>query len=119
MQIFDIYRILKQFLFLVNFLFIIGSEWILFFIFMDYYVFIERLCKRLASINILYVKICQSIALNNRLIDNDINNILLEYTNNAPWNFNDIDLYSIIEITDKYNLINCVRCPISTGSWVN
>ena len=117
MQIFDIYRILKQFLFLVNFLFIIGSEWILFFIFMDYYVFIERLCKRLASINILYVKIFQSIALNNRLIDNDINNILLEYTNNAPWNFNDIDLYSIIEITDKYNLTikSGYEVPLNAG----
>jgi hypothetical protein len=47
---------------------------------------------RLSSINILCVKVFQAIALNNSLIDEKINNKLLQFTDNPPWNFSDIKL---------------------------
>ena len=40
----------------------------------DYSFFIDRITSRLASINILYVKVFQAFALNNSLVDDKMNN---------------------------------------------
>ena len=95
----------KQLFFLFNVFFIFSSELFFYFIYKDFSYFIKRTTHRLASINILYVKLFQAIALNNSLIDDKINNKLLEFTDNAPWTFHDINLEELIEVTDKYNLI--------------
>jgi len=68
----------------------------------DYTLFIEKITNKLANINILYVKIFQSIALNNRFIDDKINNILLKFTDNAPWNKNDICFDTLLELRKEY-----------------
>jgi predicted unusual protein kinase regulating ubiquinone biosynthesis (AarF/ABC1/UbiB family) len=73
-------------------------------LFHDYSFLIDRLSTRLASINILYVKIFQAFALNNSLIDDKTNDKLLKFTDNAPWNYSDIDLCQLIEMSDKYNI---------------
>ena len=108
---------LKGVLFLVNVFFIFGKEFFLYLIFQDYSSFIERLALELSSINILCVKIFQAIALNNSFIDDKVNNKLLQFTDNAPWNFSDINLQSLIEIADKYNLYLKARyeVPINSG----
>jgi predicted unusual protein kinase regulating ubiquinone biosynthesis (AarF/ABC1/UbiB family) len=108
---------LKGILFLVNVFFIFGKEYFLYLILQDYSSFIERLALELSSINILCVKIFQAFALNNSLIDEKVNNKLLQFTDNAPWNFSDIDLQSLIEISDKYNLYLKARyeVPINSG----
>ena len=108
---------LKGVLFLVNVFFIFGKEFFLYLIFQDYSSFIERLALELSSINILCVKIFQAIALNNSFIDDKVNNKLLQFTDNAPWKFSDIDLQSLIEIADKYNLYLKARyeVPINSG----
>ena len=111
------YTFLKQIFFLCNIFFIIFSEVSMYIIFKNYNCFIERFTKRLASINILYVKIFQAIALNNHLIDDNINNKLLKFTDNAPWNYNDINLHELIELTNDYNihLCNGYEKPINSG----
>ena len=108
---------LKGILFLVNVFYIFGKEYFLYLIFQDYSTFIERLALELSSINILCVKIFQAFALNNSLIDEKVNNKLLQFTDNAPWNFSDIDLQTLIEIYDKYNLYSNARyeVPINSG----
>lgn len=108
---------IKSIIFLVNALFIFASEMIIYCVFQDYSFFIDRLSMRLASINILYVKIFQAFALNNSLIDDKTNNKLLKFTDNAPWNFSDIDLYQLIEMSDKYNiqLQRGYEVPINSG----
>jgi len=112
-----LFTIFKQIWFLLNLLFIFTSEIILYSIFIDYHSFIERLCYRLADLNILYVKIFQAIALNNHFIDTETNNILLHFTNHAPWCFNDIDLMTLIEITNDYdlNLKYGYEVPLNAG----
>ena len=72
---------------------------------------------RLSSINILCVKVFQAFALNNSLIDEKINNKLLQFTDNAPWSFSDINLQDLIEISDKYNLHlkSGYEVPINSG----
>ena len=98
------YKTLKGFLFLINVFLIFGKQYVLYLIDKDYPSFVERLALELSSINILCVKIFQAFALNNTLIDEKINNKLLQFTDNAPWDFSDINLSELIEISDKYNL---------------
>lgn len=113
----NIVKNIKSLIILLNTLFIFGSEIILYSIFQDYTFYIDRLSMRLASINILYVKIFQAFALNNSLIDDNINNKLLKFTDNAPWNYSDINLNQLIEISDKYNinLSHGYEKPINSG----
>ena len=108
---------LKGILFLINVLFIFGKESLFYLIFKDYSSFVERLAIGLSSINILCVKIFQAFASNNSLIDEKTNNKLLQFTDNAPWNYSDIELQDLIEISDKYNLqLKCgYEIPINSG----
>ena len=104
-------------IFLINTATIIAMELLLYFIFRNYSLFISNITSRLASINILYVKVFQAIALNNSLIDDKTNNKLLKFTDNAPWNYSDIRLADLIEITDRYDIIlnHGYEIPINSG----
>jgi len=50
------------------------------------------------------VKLFQSFSLNNHFIDQELNNKLLEYTDNVPWNESEIYNAELREIILKYNL---------------
>ena len=110
-------RFFKEFYFIMNLFFIVTSELFFYFIYNDFPYFITRLSHRLASINILYVKIFQAIASNNSLIDEKINNQLLRFTDNAPWNYSDINVSDIIEVTNVYDIVleNGFEKPINAG----
>ena len=110
-------KTIKGILFILNALFIFFTEVLSYAIFKDYSFFIDRLTIRLSSINILYVKVFQAFALNNSLIDDKINNKLLKFTDNAPWNYSDINLSDLIELLYKYNLIlkEGGEVPINSG----
>jgi predicted unusual protein kinase regulating ubiquinone biosynthesis (AarF/ABC1/UbiB family) len=111
------YKFLKQAIFLLKLYFIISSEVFIYLFLFDYYYFIERITNRLASINILYVKVFQAIALNNNLIDEKINHKLLKFTDNAPWNMYDIRLDELIELCNDYdiNLNEGFENPMNSG----
>lgn len=108
---------LKQVIFVIKLWFIISSEIMLYIIFRNYSNFIYRITSRLASINILYVKIFQSIASNNSLIDEITNNELIKFTDKAPWTFSDIHLEELIDISDTYDLVltDGFEKPINSG----
>jgi len=108
---------IKGFIFLLNILFIFGTEALIYTFYRDFPSFIDRLTIRLSSINILWVKVFQACALNNSLIDDQINNKLLQFTDNAPWSYSDINLYNLIELSDKYNLLlkGGYEVPINAG----
>ena len=107
----------KQILFFLELSYIISSEIFLYLLFQDYLKFIRNITHRLASVNILYVKIFQAIASNNNLIDEKMNNELLTFTDKAPWNFSDIRFDELIELVDKYDLIieNSFEKPMNSG----
>ena len=110
-------KTMKNIFFLFHASWIIFSEFMLYWTFNNYMSFIDRLTSRLASINILYVKIFQAFALNNKLIDEQLNNYLLKYTDNAPWTNNDIDYDTLYNLEQDYNIAfysNGVR-PINSG----
>jgi ubiquinone biosynthesis protein len=109
--------IFNDFFTILSFFWIISSESILYLFFRDYTSYIKRLTRKLASVNILYVKLFQAIASNNNLIDEKTNIELLKFTDNAPWCFNDIQIYKLIEIEYKYDLRiqNGYDKPINSG----
>jgi predicted unusual protein kinase regulating ubiquinone biosynthesis (AarF/ABC1/UbiB family) len=111
------FKNIKSLFFLFNVLFIFVGEILLFCIFSDYSCFIDRLATRLSSINILYVKLFQAFSLNNSLIDDKMNNKLLKFTDNAPWEISDIDFDKLRHVTNKYNikLPNEFNVPINSG----
>jgi len=108
---------INQILFLINSISIFLSEYFLYYIFNDHNSFVNRLTQKLASINILYVKAFQAIALNNNFITDEINNQLSQFTDNAPWNYNDIDFDLLINISNDYDLIfkDGFESPINSG----
>lgn len=110
-------NMLKNILFLLNVIFIFSTEYLIYCALNDYSCFIDNLTIRLASINILYVKVFQAFALNNSLIDNTINNKLLKFTDNSPWNYSDINLKDLTDIAKKYdlNLSDTNKIPINSG----
>ena len=99
-----IYDFIQMILFLTQMIFILTTEYIYFLLFNDKKQSIKNLIHKLAYVNILYVKLFQAIALNNKLIDDDINKYLLEFTDNAPWSYSDIDFDLLINISDELNL---------------
>jgi len=110
-------KILKNILFILNASFILGTEYLLYCVFNDYSFFIDRLTAGLARINILYVKVFQAFALNNNLIDDATNNKLLKFTDNAPWNYSDINLKVLSEVAEKFDLHlgHGYEVPINSG----
>ena len=100
----QLYKITKHILFLLNVFYIIISEFVLYCIYKDYNATIYWLSHRLASINILYVKLFQAIALNNCMIDDEVNNQLLRFTDNAPWNYMDIRVEELLKICSEFNV---------------
>ena len=113
----SIITFVRQIMFLSSASWIILSELLLYGLFKNYSSFIDRLTHKLAEINILYVKVFQAFALNNSLIDDKINNQLMQFTDNAPWNFSDIDYETLISVCDEYdlNLQSGFEFPINTG----
>ncbi len=96
--------IANEILFVLRVGYVIASEFLLYMIFKDYNSFIDRITRDLVSINILCVKVFQAVALNNSLIDDNVNNHLLKFTDNAPWSFDDVCLGDIVKISEEYNL---------------
>jgi predicted unusual protein kinase regulating ubiquinone biosynthesis (AarF/ABC1/UbiB family) len=107
-------NIVKNILFILNVGFIFGTEYLLYCAFNDYSFFIDRLTTRLASINILSVKVFQAFALNNSLIDDAMNNKLLKFTDNAPWNKSDINVKALNDVAEQYDL-HVGEVPINSG----
>lgn len=98
------YIFLSRILFLLRVFYVISTELTVYFIYKDYYYFIKRLVHELASINILYVKVFQSIASNKQLIDEKTNNELIKFTDNAPWNYSDTRFEEFLYLRNEYNI---------------
>ena len=108
---------------LYNLLFLLQTWWILFtesglYLFtQNYDSFIRQFTKRLASINVLYVKVFQSLALNNSIISEKMNNELLKFADNAPFTKDDIDHDTLMKLCTEYDIVfkNGFDEPINSG----
>jgi len=85
----------------------------------DFNIFIDNVLYKLSRKNILYVKLFQACALNNSICNNlnvELNNKLMKFCDNAPWTVDDIDIDTLNQIEEKYNIhIPYKQQPINTG----
>jgi ubiquinone biosynthesis protein len=109
--------IFKEVIFLFQLFIILLSESFWYVIWRDYSYFICNITLRLSKLNILYVKLFQAIASNHQLIDDKINNQLLNFTDNAPWDKTDIKFEELVECINTYNiqLQHGYEQPINSG----
>jgi len=106
-----------------NILFLIQTSWVciteilLYFLYKNYDLSIKRFTKNLASLNILYVKVFQSLALNNSIVNDKLNSELFTYTDNAPFTKDDIDYDCLLSICMDHDIvfINGFDNPINSG----
>ena len=78
--------------------------------------YISAFCSKLASKNILFVKMFQAIALNKGIISDETNNELLSFTDNAPWDYDDIDWETIYSLQENDNIcFTHGHQPINSG----
>lgn len=76
------------------------------------YLFIKNLCDDLSNINIVYIKIFQSISINSSFFDKKTQDYLIQYTDKVPYNINDIDNEALIYIKQYIDISDC---PINSG----
>lgn len=103
----------KQLFFLINVIWIIVSELFIYFTYEINDDYVDRLTNKLAKLNVLYVKFFQAIALNNKFMDEQLNNKLLKFTDNAPWTDEDIDENLLFQLYFDYGLK--FDTPIKSG----
>ena len=114
----NLFTFFKNIYFLINVSFIIAYEFCRYYCLSgNFGTFIENLSEKLSKKNILYVKIFQACALNNNAIDDTLNNKLIKFTDNAPWNEDeDIDFNTLKEFADEYDIwIANDYKPINSG----
>ena len=113
----DSLKLLRNVFFLIQTYWICFTEFFLYFFTRNYDLFIKRFTKRLASINILYVKVFQSLALNNNIINEQMNNELLTFADNAPFTKDDIDYDTLLSLCMDYDIVfkNGFDNPINSG----
>ena len=95
---------------------IIFDELCFYCVFKNYEKYIHNLTVRLSKKNILYVKIFQAFALNNNIINEQIHNNLLKFTDNVCWRNKDIDKLSLVSLEKEFNIkILNDYMPINSG----
>ena len=109
----------NQILFLIHIWWILFSEYCIYCVTANYFVAvnINRLAHRLANANILYVKVFQSVAMNFGWIDNATYNILIQFTDNAPWRSEEIDKATLLQIAESQDLTfpDGINVPMNSG----
>lgn len=65
---------------------------------------IKTITKKLENLNIVYIKIFQSLCLNDDILNNEEKDYLLKYTDNVPFLSTDIDYKMIDLLESKYNI---------------
>ncbi len=76
---------------------------------------IKNITCKLEELNIVYVKIFQSLCINKDFLNEDEKNFLLKYTDNVPFNSSDIDYEILNSLEKKYNIRLDISEPLNSG----
>jgi len=94
----------------------IGYSYLLYSFNNDSKQFIHTVATYLSKQNMLYIKMFQAIALNKNLLNDDMSQHLLKYSDNVDYNEKDLDEQTLREIMQKYNLQeDKLLVPINSG----
>lgn len=81
----------------------------------DYTTFIINLTTSLQKNSVLYVKLFQAICMHYHLIDENTNQILIQYTDNSPYN-SDVDYKTLLKVINKFSLETNDNIPVPINS---
>ena len=83
----------------------------------DYTRLIRNVTRGLSKMNLLYVKIFQAFALNHQMISEELNQELMNFTDQAPWDFEDVPLESLANLAINHHiyLVDGFYHPINAG----
>ena len=76
---------------------------------------VKSITYKLEEINIVYVKIFQSLCLDNNLLNENENEYLLKYTDNVPYHNNEIDYEILNKLKTEHDIIIENFQPINSG----
>lgn len=76
---------------------------------------IKKLSKKLEEENIVYVKIFQALCLDKDLLTSDEQNYLLKYTDNVPYENNEIDYDLLDKLEHEFSITLTSKIPINCG----
>lgn len=78
-------------------------------------VLIENISVKLEELNIVYVKIFQSLCLDNNILNENEKEYLLKYTDNVPYTNDEIEYEILNSLEEKYNITLETNEPINAG----
>ena len=76
---------------------------------------IKNICYKLEKINILYVKIFQSLCLNEDLLYTSEKDYLINYCDNVPYTSDSIDYKLLSDLQENFNIKLTSTTPIASG----
>lgn len=76
---------------------------------------IKALCNKLEKINSVYIKIFQSLCLNEDLLYDNEKNYLINYCDNVPYTSDSIDYKLLSDLHETYNISVLSAIPINSG----
>ena len=77
--------------------------------------FIKCITNHLERNNIVYVKVFQSLCLEQEILSNQEKDYLITYTDNVPYNNNEIDFTILDKLNDEFGIHIEKRTPINSG----
>ena len=108
---------IRQVCIIGNVCWLISRESVCYLFSRDWSTYVRNIATNLAKTNILYVKVFQAIASNNNLIDEKTNTELLQFTDNVPWEQDDIHLCDLIKLLHDNDLYlqESYKLPLNSG----
>ena len=76
---------------------------------------IKKITSRLENLNIVYIKIFQSLCLEHNLLNENEKNYLIKYVDNVPYKNNELDLKVLDKLEEDFNIYVENKTPINSG----
>lgn len=81
----------------------------------DRLMLIKTITQKLESINIVYVKIFQSMSLEKNILYENESDYLIKYTDSVPYNITDIDLDVLYNLEKEHGIYLENKLPVNSG----
>ena len=76
---------------------------------------VKRITKHLENINIVYVKVFQSLCLEKDILNDDEKDYLMKYTDNVPYSNSEIDFQVLDKLEEEFGVYVENRRPVNSG----
>jgi predicted unusual protein kinase regulating ubiquinone biosynthesis (AarF/ABC1/UbiB family) len=76
---------------------------------------IKNITRKLEELNIVYIKIFQSLCLNDNILNTEEKDYLLKYTDSVPFLSSDINYEILDTLESKYNIRLDIQEPLNSG----